>query len=659
MITDIRKPRARALLEVLAVAAAYYAVGKLGLIVPYASGNVSPVWPAAGIALGSILVFGRHACFGIAIGAFLVNLLSPVPLLTATGMAVGNTLGPLLVAILLKRRGFTSIRRLSDVFGLLRCAGTGLAVTALIGPTVLFLGGIHAWQDLPSAWLIWWLGDCLGALLVTPLIVNAAEFKALKLRWMELGVLLAALLAGSGLLFYQLKLTAEVFEFTLLPFVIWGAVRFSITGAALSSCVLTSVALWETSRGTGPFVNLGGPFLDATGLQMFIAVLSLSGLSLAAVLAERTTAQEALAREKMLRRAQERYRMIVETTNDGVWLLDSENRTSFVNRRLTEMMGYTEAEMLGRSAFDFFFPEDLPGKIKHLQKQRSEKEAFYDRIRRKDGSELWVLVSANPVFTEKGQLVAILGMLSDVTMLRKTEQSLIRNEKLIAAGRLAATISHEVNNPLEAAINLIYLMKSEIITSQGETYLKLAERELQRVSAITRRTLGFFRETTAQSEFSLAELLDETIAFYEQQLTTRGIRVIKDYRSAGKVRARRGEIQQVFANLASNALDAMNGGGGALTVRVSDVNANGGPGVQVQFGDTGTGISSRNLERVFEPFFTTKQDTGTGLGLWVSKEIIHKHGGVISATSATGSKDRTGTQFIIFLPKSAANGAAA
>src|SRR5262249_41000819 len=595
MTSSIRKPWARALLEVLAVTAAYYAVGKLGLAVPFTHGNVSPVWPAAGIAIGAILVFGRHVCVGIAIGAFLANLLSPVPLYAALGIAMGNTLGPALAAGLLRERGFASIKHLSDVFSLLLCSALGLMITAFIGPTVLLLNGVPYWHGLPSAWLIWWLGDCLGVLLVTPLIVNAAEFKSFKLRWMELAVLVLALLTGSGVLGYQRRISAEVFDFALLPFVIWGAVRFSVTGAALASCTLTSVALWETARGTGPFVAYGPPLYSSGGLQMFIAVLSLSGLSLAALLAERTTAREALSREEKLRRAQEQYRVIVETTNDGVWLLDSENRTAFVNRRLTEMTGYTEAEMRGRSAFDFFFPEDIPSKVKHLQKQRSEKEAFYDRIRRKDGSELWVLISANPVFGNNGQLVGILAMLSDVTMLRKTEKTLIRNEKLIAAGRLAATISHEVNNPLEAVINLIYLLKNEAMSRQGEAYLKLAERELQRVSAITRRTLGFFRETSAQAEFSLAELLDETIALYDQQFSSRGIRVIKDYRSAGTVLARRGEIQQVFSNLTSNAIDAMNGGGGALTVRVTDVRNEHGPGVQVQVGDTGTGISAPNL----------------------------------------------------------------
>ncbi len=656
MNSDIRKPWARAL-EILTVTAVYYAVGKMGLAVPYTVGHVSPVWPAAGIALGSILVFGRHVCLGVAAGAFLVNLLTPSHPLAALGIAVGNTLGPALAAALLKRRAFTSIRRLADVLALLFCGALGLSVTALIGPTALFLNGVPILSSLPSTWLVWWLGDCMGVLLVTPLIVNAEEFRAYKFRWIELAVLVSALLAGSGMLFYQNRMTAEVFEFALLPFVIWGAVRFSVTGAALASCTLTGVALWETAQGAGPFVALGPPLYNTGGLQMFIAVLSLSGLSLAAVLAERTTAQDALAREKKLRRAQEQYRVIVETTNDGVWLLNPDNRTVFVNRRLTEMMGYSQEEMLGRLVFDFFFPDDIPRKLKDLHDQRSEKEAFYERVRRKDGSELWFLCSTNPIFGENGRLTGILGMMSDVTKLRKTEETLLRNEKLLSAGRLAATISHEVNNPLEAVINLIYLSKGEAMSEQGKAYLKLAERELQKVSAITRRTLGFFRDTAAESEFSVAELLDETVAFYEHQFAARGIRVLRDYGCPGTVRARRGEIQQVFANLASNALDAM-GGGGVLTMRVTETNNDRCPGVQVQVGDTGPGIAPTDLKRVFEPFFTTKEDTGTGLGLWVSKEIIQKHGGVISATSTAGN-GRTGTQFIIFLPKSANGHAAA
>src|SRR5262249_48370499 len=207
MNSDIRKPWARAL-EVLTVTAVYYAVGKMGLAVPFTVEHVSPGGPAAGIALGSILVFGRHVCLGVAAGAFLVNLLTPRHPLAALGIAVGNTLGPALAAALLKKRAFTGIRRLADVFALLFCGALGLSVTALIGPTALFLNGVPILSSLPSTWLVWWLGDCMGVLLVTPLIVNAEEFRAYKFRWIELAVLVSALLAGSGMLFYQNRMTA-------------------------------------------------------------------------------------------------------------------------------------------------------------------------------------------------------------------------------------------------------------------------------------------------------------------------------------------------------------------------------------------------------------------------------------------------------------------
>src|SRR5262249_10134886 len=153
------------------------------------------------------------------------------------------------------------------------------------------------------------------------------------------------------------------------------------------------------------------------------------------------------------------------------------------------------------------------------------------------------------------------------------------------------------------------------------------------------------------------ELLDETIAFYEPQFAAHGVRVVRDYRSSGMVRGLRGEIQQVFANLISNALDAMDGGG-LLTMRVNDAVGEKGRGVQVEVGDTGSGIAATNLERIFEPFFTTKKNTGTGLGLWVSREIIQKHGGEIFATSRDG-KGIKGTQFIILLPATAAGQAVA
>jgi PAS domain S-box-containing protein len=381
-------------------------------------------------------------------------------------------------------------------------------------------------------------------------------------------------------------------------------------------------------------------------------------LCLAAAIAERTSIQEALMREKKLRLAQEQYRMIIETTNDGVWIIDDQDRTTFVNRRMAEMFGYRPEEMLGHTPFDYLFPEDVPQKKADLERRRrgTGREVLYNRFRRKDGSEMWATLSTAPLFTESGKRSGALAMLSDVTMLRQAEDSLRRNEKLITAGRLAATISHELNNPLEAVVNLLYLLKMQPLNDQAMQYLDLSEKEVQRITTITRRTLGFFRDNSAWVELAVTDLLEDTLAFYEQRLADHSIRVVRDYRDRGTVSASRSELQQVFANLISNALDAMNGSG-RLTLRVSTASDNSGTEVVVE--DDGAGIAADHLNRVFEPFFTTKQSTGTGLGLWVAKEIIHKHGGTISVSSKSGSGDEHGTRISIFLPRTVNQRAAA
>src|SRR5260370_34445559 len=192
-----------------------------------------------------------------------------------------------------------------------------------------------------------------------------------------------------------------------------------------------------------------------------MAVLLIGGWCAGAVIAERDMVEDALAREEKLRRAQHQYRRIVETTNDGVWMVDAGYRTTFVNRRLAEMLGFTREEMLGRSPVDFLFPEDVAQKQADFERRREGvREVFYTRYRRKDGSELWTLVSAAPVLSDGGKFAGALAMHSDVTLLRKTEETLRRNEKLITAGRLAASISHEVTNPLEPAVEFLYLLKT-------------------------------------------------------------------------------------------------------------------------------------------------------------------------------------------------------
>ena len=427
---DARKASVHAL-QSLAVMVLYFVAARIGLAVPFTHGNVSPIWPPAGIALGAILIFGRHVCLGIAAGAFLANFFTPIPHLAALVLGVGNTLGPAVAASLLQGKLVAPIQRLRDVLNLILFGSLGTAISALIGSSTLLLAGVNTGRGLAETFAVWCFGDLMGVFLITPLFLNFADFKLTRLRLAELGLLMASLLVASEFLFRESSIAGAVFGLLLLPFVLWGAARFSIGGATLTCLAASAFAVWATGRGIGPFLPYGTSVLHIHALQMFIAALSLSGLCLAAVIAERTQAEAALAREEKLRRTQEQYRTIIETTNDGVWMIDSDFRTTFVNVRMAELLGYTPEEMLRRTPFDFMFPEDIRGERAGLElRWKGVREVFYTRYRRKDGSELWALVSSTAVSAVAGTFDGALTMQSDVTMLRKSEEALRQSEKL-------------------------------------------------------------------------------------------------------------------------------------------------------------------------------------------------------------------------------------
>jgi len=221
----------------------------------------------------------------------------------------------------------------------------------------------------------------------------------------------------------------------------------------------------------------------------------------------------------------------------------------------------------------------------------------------------------------------------------RTEAALVKTERLATAGRLAATIAHEINNPLEAVTNLIYLARS---APEGEVrrYLQMVEDELSRIAHITKMTLGFYRESGAPTPVDLGELVREVVALYEAKLRAKSIRVHTDAAASRPILGSRGELRQVIANLVANAVDVLSGGG-AIRLVTTDLDG----GVQLRVFDNGPGIPAENLARIFEPFFTTKAELGTGLGLWVSRQIVEKHGGTIAVESTS-----RGTCFTISLP---------
>ncbi len=430
---SIRPPPAvfrwRNALELTIVFAAYFVAGKVGLAIPFTSGNVSPVWPAAGFALAALLLVGYRVWPAIAAGAFLVNLLSPISPGAAMVLAAGNTAGPVVGAWLVRRiPGFRpSLSHLDDVLALiLLAAPASAAISATVGVTVLFVTHLDPWLRFWPAWGVWWLGDAMGILVIAPLALTL--FKQQRItparHIPELVALLSAVVVTCLVIFHSrtgLGIEKDVLAFAVLPLVLWGATRFEIPGAAGVTLLIACMAVWETAHGFGPFVR-NSTLQNATMLQAFIAVISVSGLTLAAVIVERAQLIRQQAQREGLEQSEKRYREIVETANDGIWMLDAQLVTVFVNPRMAGILGYTVDEMSGRPLSDFIPQTAWEEKRAGLQRRGpADREHAQAQYLRKDGSELWATVSRTRAFGENGTVTGVLKMVSDISDQKRAE----------------------------------------------------------------------------------------------------------------------------------------------------------------------------------------------------------------------------------------------
>ena len=256
-----------------------------------------------------------------------------------------------------------------------------------------------------------------------------------------------------------------------------------------------------------------------------------------------------------------------------------------------------------------------------------------------------------PIRDNGGHVSGIFVLGIDVTENKRTEQVLLQSEKLNAVGRLASSIAHEINNPLEAITNLIYLAQSVAENPETQGYLRDAEVELRRVAIIANQTLRFYRQSTSARPVTASEMIEITLPLYQGRLRNSGVAVERRDRTGLAVTCFDGEIRQVLSNLVANAIDAIGPGGGRLLVRSRAARdwKTGQTGIVITVADTGSGMSADTLAKIFEPFFTTKSIHGTGLGLWISREIVERHGGVLKVRSRKSEK-ASGTVFTLFLP---------
>lgn len=274
------------------------------------------------------------------------------------------------------------------------------------------------------------------------------------------------------------------------------------------------------------------------------------------------------------------------------------------------------------------------------------------RVRQKGTNEFRWLAGLGRILRDSdGTPLRMIGAAVDITERRRAEEALRNAEKLAAAGRLAASIAHEINNPLEAVTNLIFLARTTgAVDANGKELLTMAEEELRRASHLTKQTLGFYRDSTLPSRFKVTDVIDDVLSLYARRLEARSVKLKKEYSDPGEMYGMAGEIRQAISNLVANAIDAMSNSGGTLHIRLRrTMHSQNGSALRIVVADTGVGIPTHLRRRIFEPFFTTKPATGTGLGLWLTKSIVEKHRGAIRLSSSSSGK--TGTAFVLTLPQ--------
>ena len=341
---------------------------------------------------------------------------------------------------------------------------------------------------------------------------------------------------------------------------------------------------------------------------------------------------------------------IVESSDDAIISKNLDGTIVTWNAAASRIFGYSPEEIIGKSILTLIPPDlqhEEPGIIARLKS--GERIEHFETIRlKKNGERMDVSLTISPIRDNTGKVIGASKILRDISDRKRLQESLLQAEKIAATGRMAASIAHEINNPLEGLLNLIYLAKHSDAPNEIRALLTTAEGELERVAHIARQTLGYYRETVSAVRLSLAELIRDTLRIYEPRLKAASIKIVCDLQPTRPIRAKRGELVQVISNIIANSMHAMPNGG-TLTLNLWSETRDDRTFAILEIHDTGCGIPSANLQHIFEPFFTTRGSIGTGIGLWVARQFIESHGGTIDVRSST-EPDSHGTTMVLCLP---------
>jgi PAS domain S-box-containing protein len=647
----------------LALALVYFVLARMGLEFAYVQEMATLIWMPTGLSLAAVLLGGYRLLPGVALGAFLTPLASPVPLWVCFATSAGNTLEAFLGALFLTR--FTdfqiSFPRIRDVRNfLLWAALLSTTASATVGVGTLCTAGIVAWEQFPAVWLIWWLGDAVGNMLVAPLILVWSRLPRWQLdNWLEFALVLAltslVTLAVFGGWIPSPRVEPYPLAFLVFPLLIWGALRFEQYGCTAANFVVAALAAWMTLVGKGPFAAFGLQERIAM-LSVFMMLTIVPAQLLAASMSERRHA------EKALQQAYDQIHQIIDNA-PGVAIqgYDHEGRVLFWNRASERLYGFTEQQALGRRLGEFLLSEEDAREFDQMvQRTLQTGQAASLReweTRTASGTPRYILSSLFPVRLEGGQ-TWIICMDVDITERKRLESELFRVQRLDSIGRLAGGIAHDFNNLLTAIMSYADLAIARLPEQHPAVDdLKRLLDTANRAADLAKHLLAFARRQTLSPQvIDLNQIIHDIAPLMTRLLGNAvDLRILTEP-ALQKFKADPAQIQQVILNLAINARDAMPEGG-VLTIETANVvlgeadvqshpDLSPGEYVRLSVRDTGVGMEPEQMEHIFEPFYTTKGKSGTGLGLAVVYGVVKQSGGHITVESKRGQ----GSTFHIYLP---------
>jgi PAS domain S-box-containing protein len=665
----------------LIVAIVYFAGAELGLSLASLHSNVTPVWPPTGIAIASLLIFGRRVWPGIFVGALAANLPTHIPVLSTVGIATGNTLEALVAYWLLlkSRRWKGSFESVSSVMTFVVYAMVlAPLVSATIGSLSLCFGDPRQWQNFTSLWLTWWMGDGFGALIVSPLLLAWSSPQKIDSRDMpEITSLFVLLIIVVLIVFggwFPGPVKTYPLAFLALPCLLWAALKFDQRVITSMIVLMAGVAVWGAKQGYGPFVQ---PSANVSLLLLisFVGTSSLMTLLVAAVTSERTKAEtdkSKLGSELELHR--KRVADIVAHVPGVVWEAwgqpDAANqRIDFVSSHVEKMLGYSQEEWLSTPNFwlSIVHPDDKERAAREATAIFASGKGGTSRFRwmHKDGREVWVEAQSIVVTDENGP-AGMRGVTMDVTaaveaeieraeLLKRESQARAQAEE---ASRLKeeflATVSHELRTPLNAVVGWSRLLRGGQLDKDGTAHaVEVIERNaaaqrqiIEDLLDVSRIVSGKLRINTQPVDVLL--IIHAAIDAVRPAAEAKQI-AIRTHAEAPDsiVRADMERLQQVFWNLLSNAVK-FTPAGGVVDVYLERHDSL----AEIRIEDSGPGIPAEFLPRIFERFSqadgsSTRKHGGLGLGLAIVRHLVELHGGTVSATNRS---DGSGAVLTVRLP---------